>query len=158
MHIYTNSHACTPTLTCAQTHAHNHTHACHIFTHTHTHMHVHTHSCTLTHTYAHTPTLTHKLTLLFHLCPPLSLVMAITSTCKPSRSSGSPGPCVALGAPLEPCTASSTWGNALTICGVDECTCDQVGTILGAWVYECVGAPSRTQESGFKPLPSLTDS
>lgn len=81
--------------------------------------------------------------------------MAITSTCKPSRSSGSPGPCVALGAPLGPCMASSTWGNALTICGVDECTCDQVGTILGAWVYECVRAPSRTQRVGSNPCPHL---
>lgn len=65
--------------------------------------------------------------------------------------------CVALGAPLEPCMASSTWWNAPTVCEMDECMCDQVGTILGAWVYECVWVPSCTQESGFKALPSLTD-
>lgn len=97
-----------------------------VYKHTLNHAHTHLHICTLTHLY-----------------PSSFSIMAIITTWKWSEVLEAPGYLWH----LEPCTASSTWWNALTTCGINKCTHDQVGDNLGSlglWV--CVGSELGTGE------------
>lgn len=117
----------------------------------------HTQSCPHSPIYMHTLTLTHILTLLTHLNPSSFSIMAIITTWKWSEVLEAPGYLWHCSIHLEPCTASSTWWNALTTCGINNVHTTKWGTISGAWVYECVRALSWAQGSEFKSVPSLTD-
>lgn len=108
----------------------------------------HTHSCPYSPTYMHT--LWHSLTYSHYLFTFTLLHFPPWQSSLPANGAEvleAPGYLWHCSIPLEPCTASRTWWNALTTCGINKCTHDQVGDNLGSlglWV--CVGSELGTGE------------